>query len=152
DNDETAETARMLRTHGSREKYQNEQLGYNSRLDTIQAAALLVKLNHIDEFNNRRREIARHYNQKLEGTVGITVPGLAKGAVVHQYTIRIGNGKRDKVRRMLKERGISSAVYYPIPQDRLPVYEGQYARLPVSDKISEEVLSLPIWPLMPQET
>lgn len=151
DNDEIADTARMLRTHGSRKKYQNEQLGYNSRLDTIQAAALLVKLSHIDEFNRQRREVAEYYNRELEGVDGIAVPGLDEGAVFHQYTIRIGNGMRDEVQRMLKERGISSAVYYPIPQDRLPVYRGAYPRLPVSEKASDEVLSLPIWPAIPPE-
>lgn len=149
--DELADAARMLRTHGSRKKYRNERLGYNSRLDTIQAAALLVKLGRIDEFNNRRREIAEHYNRELGDVGGITVPELAKGAVFHQYTIRTGNGRRDKVRQRLKEKGISSAVYYPVPQDRLPVYEGRHARLPVSDKVSDEVLSLPIWPVMPKK-
>lgn len=152
DNDDIAETARMLRTHGSRKKYQNEILGYNSRLDTLQAAALLVKLKHIDEFNSKRRDIAKAYNQNLADVEGITVLGFTEGAVFHQYTIRVGNDRRDEIRQKLAEEGISAAVYYPVPQDRLPVYEGKYPRFPISERLSKEVLSLPVWPVMEQKT
>lgn len=149
--DELAERARMLRTHGSRKKYQNEQLGYNSRLDTIQAAALLVKMKHVDTFNQKRWNIAKLYNQILAGVDGVTVPGLVEGSVFHQYTIRIGKGRRDEVRQKLGKRDISAAVYYPVPQDRLPVYDGKHPRLPVSEQLSKEVLSLPMWPAMGQK-
>lgn len=150
--DDIAETARMLRTHGSRKKYRNEILGYNSRLDTIQAAALLVKLKYVDEFNTKRRDIAKAYNQELVDIDGITVPELTEGTVFHQYTIRVGNGRRDEIRQKLAEEGISAAVYYPVPQDRLPVYEGEYPRFPISERLSKEVLSLPVWPVMEQKT
>lgn len=150
-NDDIAEAVRMLRTHGSLKKYHNERLGYNSRLDTIQAAALLVKLKHVDEFNSKRRNIAEAYNRELGEVSDITVPELTKGAVFHQYTIRIGNGRRDEVRQKLADKGISASVYYPVPQDRLPVYDGEYPELPVSEQLSKEVLSLPVWPAMEQE-
>lgn len=152
DDDEIAKNARMLRTHGSRKKYHNERLGYNSRLDTIQAAALLKKLNHVDEFNSKRLTIIRAYNRKLKDIDGLITPEAGEGDVFHQYTLRIKNGKRDEVRQKLAEKGISTSVYYPVPQDRLPVYKGAYPRLPVSDSVSDEVLSLPIWPHMGLET
>ena len=145
-NDLVAETARMLRVHGARKKYHNEVLGYNSRLDTLQAAILRVKLHYIEQWNQGRRRVAGIYNELLSEVEGIVAPELADGHVFHQYTIRIGGGRRDRVKEYLGEQGIGSMIYYPIPQDRLPVYLGQYAANPVSDMLAGEVLSLPIWP------
>ena len=152
DDDEIAESARKLRTHGSLKKYRNEILGYNSRLDSLQAAVLRVKLKYIDLWNQKRREVAESYNQALENVDGIIVPKAVKGHVFHQYTIQILEGKRDAVRAFLQERGISSMIYYPTPQDRLPIYAGQHPTMEVSDRLSEEVLSLPIYPEITQES
>ncbi|AFY41465.1 DegT/DnrJ/EryC1/StrS aminotransferase family protein [Nostoc sp. PCC 7107] len=146
DNDQFAETARMLRVHGAKKKYHNEVLGYNSRLDTLQAAILRVKLPHIDQWNEGRRRVAKTYNELLADVAGVITPNLADGHVFHQYTIRILDGKRDRVQQNLAAQGIGSMIYYPIPQDKLPVYKGQYPANPVSDLLSDEVLSLPIWP------
>ncbi|GAB4172400.1 MAG: DegT/DnrJ/EryC1/StrS family aminotransferase [Coleofasciculaceae cyanobacterium] len=152
DDDVVAETARMLRVHGAKKKYHNEVLGYNSRLDTLQAAILRVKLRYIDEWNQGRRRVAGIYNELLSEVEGIITPELADGHVFHQYTIRILRGRRDRVQQYLAEQGIGSMIYYPIPQDQLPVYKGQYAANPVSDMLAAEVLSLPIWPELEQGT
>jgi dTDP-4-amino-4,6-dideoxygalactose transaminase len=152
DSDEVAETARKLRNHGSIKRYHNEVLGYNSRLDSIQAAILRIKLPLIDSYNQARRRIAQVYGSLLADVEGIIAPEVTPGHVFHQYTIRILGGKRDAIAEKLTLAGVGNMIYYPIPQDRLPVYEGQHPRCPLSDALAEEVLSLPIWPQMDEET
>lgn len=147
--DAVADTANMLRKHGARKKYHNEILGYNSRLDALQAAILRVKLPHIEANNAGRRRVAAHYTALLEGVPGVVTPEVTPGHVFHQYTVRILAGRRDAVRAALDANGISTMIYYPIPQDRLPIYAGQYPPNPVSDRLAGEVLSLPIWPQCP---
>ena len=144
--DEIAELARMLRAHGARKKYHNEILGYNSRLDTIQAAILRVKLPYIDKWNEGRRRVARIYGELLGSVSGVITPEVVDGHVFHQYTIRVLGGKRDELAKALNDAGIGTMIYYPIPQDRLPVYLGQYPVLGVSESLTGQVLSLPIWP------
>lgn len=144
--DQVAELARMLRVHGSKRKYHNEIIGYNSRLDTLQAAVLRVKLRHIDQWNQGRKRVAELYNSLLSGVNGIVVPLISDGHVFHQYTVRVVNGQRDRVQEYLTSEGIGSMIYYPVPQDKLPVYDGQYGANSVSDLLAGEVLSLPIWP------
>ncbi|MFM6005087.1 MAG: DegT/DnrJ/EryC1/StrS family aminotransferase, partial [Sphaerospermopsis kisseleviana] len=139
DNDQIAETARMLRVHGSKKKYHNEVLGYNSRLDTLQAAILRVKLPHIDNWNNGRRTVAKTYNQLLADIPSIITPQISEGHVFHQYTIRVLDGKRDAVQKYLTEQGIGSMIYYPVPQDQLPVYKGKYPVNNVSDLLATQV-------------
>jgi dTDP-4-amino-4,6-dideoxygalactose transaminase len=148
--DQIADLARMLRAHGGKKKYHNEMFGYNSRLDALQAAILNVKLNYIDQWNEQRREVARYYNEQLSKIEGLVVPALSKGHVFHQYTVRVLDGKRDRLKESLTEAGIGTMVYYPVPQDQLPVYEGQYECYPNSDLLAQEVLSLPIWPEIDQ--
>ena len=145
-NDQLAETARMLRAHGAKKKYHNELRGYNSRLDTIQAAILRVKLPHVDTWNQQRREAARRYNEHLDGAPGIITPHITDGHVFHQYTIRITTRSRDEVQAQLKESGIGTMVYYPVPQDRLPACRTERSVTPVSEQLATQVLSLPIWP------
>ena len=146
DNDQIAELARMLRVHGAKRNYHNQILGYNSRLDSIQAAILRVKLQYIDQWNSRRRNIAETYNQLLSNTPELIIPSSTKGHVFHQYTIKITNGKRDDLKDYLASQGIGSMIYYPIPQDQLPVYAGQYQPQPIAMKLAQQVLSLPIFP------
>jgi dTDP-4-amino-4,6-dideoxygalactose transaminase len=150
--DQVAEIARMLRVHGAKKKYHNEVLGYNSRLDTLQAAILRVKLPYLEQWNQGRRQVAKTYNELLADVPGIVTPELADGHVFHQYTIRVLNGKRDQVQQYMVEQGIGTMVYYPVPQDQLPVYQGQYPKMPVSDLLGTEVLSLPIWPELDYST
>lgn len=148
DSDEIAEAARMLRTHGSKKKYFNEMIGYNSRLDELQAAILRVKLPHLDRRNEARRQVAQRYHELLEGLPGLITPRETPGTrhVYHQYTVRIPRGWRDRVQRHLAEAGIGTMVYYPLPLHRLPVYAGMNVSCPVAEAAAAEVLSLPIWP------
>ena len=149
-----AEKARMLRVHGAKKKYYNEILGYNSRLDTLQAAILRVKLPHIDEWSAGRRQAAAYYTQRFAKIDGVTPPFEADyaTAVYHQYTIRIAGGKRDAVQQKLTEQGVGTMVYYPVPAHKLPVYESLGYRLPNAEQAAGEVLSLPIWPTISPET
>jgi dTDP-4-amino-4,6-dideoxygalactose transaminase len=144
--DAIADLARMLRVHGAKKKYHNEIIGYNSRLDTLQAAILRVKLPHIDEWNSGRRRVASLYTELLADIPEVVAPEVVSGHVFHQYTIRIIKGDRDKVASDLSAKGISTMIYYPIPQDRLPIYAGKYPVNPISDRLGTQVLSLPIWP------
>lgn len=146
--DEIAETAKMLRNHGSKKTYYNEVLGYNSRLDEIQAAILRVRLPHIDQANAGRRQAAHRYNELLKGVPNIITPYEDPNAkhVYHQYTIRVQNGRRDEVNNSLAEKGIGARIYYPVPVHQLPVYKDSAPTLPVAEQLAGEVLSLPIWP------
>jgi dTDP-4-amino-4,6-dideoxygalactose transaminase len=148
DSQAVAETARMLRNHGERSRYNNEMLGYNSRLDAMQAALLRVKLGHIDSANEGRRQAAVRYGKMLAELPGVLAPQVIPGHVFHQYTIRITGGQRDLVRERLDAAGIGTMVYYPIPIHRLPVYEAEYRdlELPVTEQAADQVLSIPIWP------
>jgi dTDP-4-amino-4,6-dideoxygalactose transaminase len=143
--DQIAETTRKLRSHGSIRKYHNEMIGYNSRLDTLQAAILRVKLPHVDSWNAARRERARTYNNLLN-QAGLITPEISAGHVFHQYTIRVTDKSRDDVQKKLNEAGIGTMVYYPIAQDQLPVYKGTYAPQPLSTLVAKQVLSLPMYP------
>ncbi|NNC39775.1 MAG: DegT/DnrJ/EryC1/StrS family aminotransferase [Acidimicrobiia bacterium] len=151
--DGLAETARMLRAHGGKNKYANELIGYNSRLDEIQAALLRVKLPLLSSFNDGRKQVARHYNERLATIAGLRVPVMrADDHVYHQYTVRILNGGRDAVQQSLAESGIASTVYYPTPLHKLPVYTDMGGTFPNAAQAAEEVLSLPIWPQMDERT
>ncbi|HIK24435.1 MAG TPA: DegT/DnrJ/EryC1/StrS family aminotransferase, partial [Thermosynechococcus sp. M46_R2017_013] len=150
--DDLAERSRMLRVHGSRQRYHHEMIGYNSRLDSLQAAILRVKLPHIERWNQERRRVAQTYNQALAGLERVVTPVVSPGHVFHQYTIRVLNGQRDALAAYLKAAGISSMIYYPIPQDHCPMYRGQSPPNPVSDRLAGEVLSLPIWPELSDAT
>lgn len=149
-NDGYAEMLRMLRTHGARKKYHNEVIGYNSRLDTIQAAILDVKLSHVNAWNQQRRQIAAIYDEALSTIPGIVIPVVRPPAhhVYHQYTIRVLHGQRDRVQAALAQQGISSMVYYPVPVHRLPYYHATARPLAKAEQAADEVLSLPIWPQM----
>jgi dTDP-4-amino-4,6-dideoxygalactose transaminase len=148
DRADLAELAVMLRVHGEKQRYHNELLGYNSRLDSLQAAILRVKLPHLPSWNQSRRQVASNYNQLLANLPGVITPQVRPGHVFHQYTLRILEGKRDHLQQALAAMGITTMIYYPIPQDQLPVYKGKYPPNPVSDQVAAEVLSLPIWPEM----
>ena len=151
--DKVAEQARMLRVHGAKKKYFNERLGYNSRLDTIQAAILNVKLKYVQECNQNRREIASFYNNELSAIKDIKCPEITDESVFHQYTIQVLNGKRDELKGFLKERNISTNIYFPVPLNELPVYQNQeYPLLPVAHQMAQRSLSLPIWPHIKTET
>ncbi len=146
--DKIAEKVRMLRTHGWKKKYFPEILGYNSRLDAMQAAVLRVKLKHLDAWNARRAEIAHTYSRHL-GALGLQIPVEApdRTHVYHLYMVAFD--ERDAVQQGLKDAGIASEVYYPQPLHlaepcrALGTSEGQF---PVSEECSRTLLALPVYP------
>ena len=142
-----AERLRMLRHHGSRQSYLHEVIGYNSRLDELQAAILRVKLPHLDRYNAARAEVARRYGESLRGLPLILPADSGNGKHVwHQYTVR--SGKRDVMRASLEQAAIASMIYYPVPLHRQPLYAPDNAgrEFPVTDEAARTVLSLPIFP------
>jgi dTDP-4-amino-4,6-dideoxygalactose transaminase len=148
-NPESDSVLRMLRHHGSRQTYLHERVGWNSRLDELQAAVLRVKLKHLAGFNEARRAVARRYREKLAGaSVALPVEHGRGTHVYHQFTIR--SERRDAIRDALSKEGIASSVFYPMPLHQQPAYESiaKGVSLPVSEKISKTVLSLPIHPLL----
>lgn len=151
--DEIAEMAQMLRTHGSKEKYLHEFMGYNSRLDELQAAILRVKLPCLEKRNESLRQVAQDYTRQLAGLAGLITPWEAPDVkhVFHQYTIRIEQGKREKAQQYLRREGIGTMVYYPFPLHKLPAYLHLNYHLPRAERAAEEVLSLPIGPLIPSK-
>lgn len=148
-----AARVRMLRTHGWKRKYEPEMVGYNSRLDELQAAILRVKLRHIDEWNDRRRRVADLYRSRLQGS-GVVLPYEAPEAhhVYHVYVVRVPD--RPAVERALSERKIGSSVYYPLPLHLieplrpLGYHQGDF---PVSERASRETLAIPLFPTMTEE-
>ncbi len=152
--DASAEMMGMLRKHGAKKKYHNEMFGYNSRLDTFQAAIMRVKLPHVDEWNGCRQEAAATYDELLADVPGVVAPHVVTGGahIYHQYTVRILSGRRDAVRERLTAMGVGTMIYYPIPIHQLPVYTELEVSLPHTEQAALEVLSLPIWPQITRET
>jgi len=143
-----AERMRMLRTHGWRKKYFSEELGYNSRLDALQAAILQAKLPHLDSWNEKRRELAGVYSERL-ASLGIVVPvERAWGRhVYHLYIIR--SSRRDDLQTFLKSEGVAAEVYYPLPPHlAVPCRKFGYTEgdFPHAEKASRETLALPLYP------
>ena len=147
--EEHAKILRMLRHHGSRQTYLHDRVGWNSRLDELQAAVLRVKLKRLEDFNQRRRAVAQRYREKLAGAK-VTLPvEHGRGThVYHQFTIR--SERRDAIREALGKEGIASSVFYPMPLHRQPAYEelGKKVSLPNAEAAAKTVLSLPIHPLL----
>ncbi|MBF2077951.1 MAG: DegT/DnrJ/EryC1/StrS family aminotransferase [Synechococcales cyanobacterium T60_A2020_003] len=164
-----AEKVRTLKNHGQRQRYIYEEIGINSRLDAVQAAILLIKLRHLDTWNAQRQAIADRYTQGLKDVTGIVTPGAIAGgtSVWNQYTIRVlldssFNGHnsddllpRDRVRQALQDQGISSMIYYPLALHLQPVYANlgyQPGQLPHAEQAAQEVMSLPMFPELTQES
>ncbi len=147
-NDEAiASDIRKLRNHGSKGAYRHESLGFNSRLDEVQAAVLLVKLKRIDHYNKKRRLAAALYNAELSNTVELPVERPGCVHVYHQYTIR--SPRRNELQKHLRDNGVSSVVYYPIPlhmQEAVSFLGYKKGDFPVAEETAEMVLSLPIYP------
>ena len=149
DDDALADTVRVLRNYGSREKYYNETKGYNSRLDELQAALLRVKLAKLEEWNERRKHVAARYLCELEGAGGIKLPRVPSWAdpVWHLFVVQHAN--RERLQAHLSTAGVGTLIHYPKP----PHLQEAYAELgygpgtfPIAEQIAEEVLSLPIGP------
>ncbi len=158
DDSEVAEKLKMLRNHGCKQKYYHIIPGFNSRLDSIQAAILRVKLRHLDEWIEKRRQKAALYSKLLGKIEGIEPPCVASYGyhIFNYYTIRMKNSRanREKLQRHLGYQGISTAIYYPLSLHLQEVFKPlghKLGNFPVSELAQEEVLSLPIYPELYEE-
>ncbi len=144
---EIAERCRIIRQHGARERYYHDELGFNFRMTDVHAAIGLAQLRKLEHFNRIRQTNARYLTEHLQGVITPYVPP-DRTHVFHQYTIRVPDGKRDALRAYLKERGIGSEVYYPVPihQQRLYRDLGYNGHFPEAERAAREVLSLPVHP------
>lgn len=142
-----ADNIRKLRNHGSTGAYRHESVGFNSRLDEIQAGILLVKMKLIDEYNRRRRQNAALYNKLLSDSISLPMEKHGMTHVYHQYTIR--SRKRDEIQKRLHDNNVSSVVYYPVPlhlQEAVRFLGYKKGDFPAAEETAEMVLSLPMYP------
>lgn len=151
--DEYFEKVQMLRGHGSKVRYYHEILGTNSRLDEIQAAALRVKLKHVDEWNKKRRSVAQKYTEALKDS-GVITPLEREGFhhVFHQYTIRTPH--RDELFYYMRENGVGPAIYYPVCLHLQKTFASSGMKegsLPICEQVQKEVMSLPMFPELSDE-
>jgi dTDP-4-amino-4,6-dideoxygalactose transaminase len=147
--DALAKKIRMIANHGQSIQYVHDEVGVNSRLDTLQAAVLNVKLKYLDQYAESRRKVADYYDEAFKGVKEVTLPVRAKNSthVFHQYTLKLSGPNRNQIRKKLEEKGIPSMIYYPIPLHRQNAYKDErYAQqdFSVTEKLCESVLSLPI--------
>jgi dTDP-4-amino-4,6-dideoxygalactose transaminase len=153
-NPELRTQIQMLRDHGQSRKYYHGVMGWNCRMDGIQAAVLSIKLRHLDKANSLRRKHALEYNQALAGIDGVLTPAEAKYArhVYHVYAIRVQ--ERDAVRRHLQERGVGCAVHYPVPihlQEACQSLGYAEGTFPIAENLADEFVSLPMFPELTEE-
>jgi len=153
-----AQKARMIRSHGQRERYFHEILGYNYRMTDIAAAIGLCQLGKLEGFSSKRIENARFLTKGLRGIKGLIPPSIKSNTkhVFHQYTVRITQDfeiSRDELRQKLMNKGVATEVYYPLPIHKQPLYQnlGYDDHLPNSEKAAREVLSLPVHPSLAKE-
>jgi len=152
DDDNIAESCRVIRNHGMRRRYYHDELGFNMRTTDIHASIGLAQLGKLDKFNEKRRANADYFSKNLKGVVTPYVPD-DNIHIYHQYTILVPDGKRDALREYLKENEIGSEIYYPVPVHKQNFYIDDYkikVDMPVSEKAAEEVLSLPVHPSLSQ--
>lgn len=150
-----AERLKMIRNHGQKVKYTHEIIGINSRLDTLQAAILDVKLKHLDSFTAARQALAKNYSEAFANIPGIIPPSISAQSthVFHQYTLRCTHGNRQALADFLKSKGIPTMIYYPIALHLQPVFKAEHGELnlPVSLRLCDEVISLPMHTEMTDE-
>jgi len=149
DDDNLARKMRSIANHGMEIRYHYDCIGVNSRLDTIQAAILRVKLKYLDSFNEARQKAASFYDETLADCPGIIKPYRAENSthIFHQYTIRVLNGKRNKLKEYLQSKNIPTMIYYPLPIHLQKAYRylgWKEGDLPVTEQVCHEVLSLPV--------
>ncbi len=149
DNEDYAIRMKMLSNHGRTDKYNSQFEGYNYRLDTLQAAILRPQLKKLDQWVNRRREIAKRYNELLKDCVEVPYENNGNKHSYYMYVIKVKN--REAVIEKLKERDISTAIHYPIPLHMQPAYSHIKEKFPNAEKVSKEILSLPMFPEMTDE-
>lgn len=147
---------KKIANHGQVKRYYHDVIGCNSRLDSIQAAVLNVKLKRLDQYGAARQKVAAYYDNAFADVAELITPARENRSthVFHQYTLRVTNGKRDELQAYLKEKGIPSMIYYPVPLYKQEAFKqyGHSEELPVTEKLCREVLSLPIHTEMNEET
>lgn len=147
-NDELAHRLRGIVNHGMYERYYHDEVGVNSRLDSIQAAVLRKKLPHLDSYNEARRKAADYYDEAFAGNPNILTPKRSENSthVFHQYTLRILNGKRNELQKFLTEKEIPAMIYYPVALRKQKAYfqESNAADFVNTDKLLDQVISLPM--------
>ena len=150
ENEEMAEKARVLRSHGESERYTHDVLGYNFRMTDIAAAIGIVQLKKLDKFNEKRIENAKYLTKQIDKINGIITPFVAADVkhVYHQYTVRVGKSRRNQLMEFLNSRGVGTGIHYPKPIYEQKLYKelGFSASCPEADSASSEVLSLPVHP------
>jgi dTDP-4-amino-4,6-dideoxygalactose transaminase len=151
-----AQKMKMIANHGQQTRYYHEMVGCNSRLDSMQAAVLNIKLKNLDDYTNARRNAANFYNNAFAGNEKITVPYVAPYSthVYHQYTLQLHNVNRDALSAYLAEKKIPSMIYYPVPGHRQKMFSGfdlPTLDLAITDWLTERVISLPMHTEMDQE-
>lgn len=147
--DQLGPKLQIIANHGQTRRYYHDLVGVNSRLDSFQAAVLDIKLRHLDEYAAARRKAADYYDQALAELAGqLDTPKRAgfSSHVFHQYTLKVKNGKRDELQAYLKEKGIPTMIYYPVPlyEQKAFQYKSEVDFLPVTDQLCKEVISLPM--------
>ena len=153
DDDALAETAQRLRNHGSRPdaKYVSDFLGHNSRLDSIQAAILRVKLRHLDAATEARRSVARRYHDLLSDVDAVELPPLHPDHVFHQFTVQLPTERRQAIADALSSAAIANQHFYPLPLGSQPVFRGDRPVPPVTAAVCNRAMSLPVHPGMRDE-
>jgi dTDP-4-amino-4,6-dideoxygalactose transaminase len=152
-NREIAEKIKLLRNYGSPQKYYNQIKGFNSRLDELQAAFLRIKLAKLDQWNEKRQKIAQDYLENLKHLKNLQLPKILENTepVWHLFVVRYS--KKDYLQQQLSESGIDTLIHYPIPPHLSEAYQQEYKNVsfPITEKIAKEILSLPIYPYLPEE-
>ncbi len=154
--DNLAQKMRMIANHGQSERYYHAVIGVNSRLDSLQAAILNIKLKYLDKYSAMRQKVAEYYDKAFANIEELQTPAREKKSthVFHQYTLQVKNGKRAELHKYLAENGIPSMIYYPVPlyrQDAFKEYVSADFALPVTKRLCDSVLSLPIHTEMNEE-
>ena len=149
DDDTLAEKLRMIASHGQSKRYYHDVVGCNSRLDTLQAAILDIKLKHLDDYIDARRKAADYYDAAFAGNEKITIPYRKANNrhVFHQYTLTLNGVNRDALNEFLAKKGVPSMIYYPVPAQKQKMFDafgGNEYQLETTDWLTERVISLPI--------
>lgn len=147
-----ASRLQRLRNHGRQDRYQHAEIGFNTRLDELQAAILRVKLPYLDDWNTQRRQLAALYQQALQNTE-CNWPAVLEGTVPVHHQFVVTHPQRDALQLFLAEHNISTAVFYPIPCHRQPAFSESHpsVSLPLAERLADQVLALPVYPALPPE-
>ncbi len=156
-NDDLAQKIRMIANHGQNKRYYHVMIGVNSRLDSIQAAILNIKLRHLDAYSSARQQVATTYDKAFEKITELKTPARQANSthVFHQYTLRVLNGQRNELQLYLKERGVPTMIYYPVPlneQKAFAPFIDKNLHLEYTKMLCDQVISLPIHTEMDSET